>query len=179
MPLLTKLWLGFFDSEWKDTAVIFGEIVSRTTLSHLESLTLDGMRCTGQDLAVFLESKNRLQHVDLQNLDILGPVSFADILAVFESFDSLSHFHSNQVAQDGFRTLYRTYGNIEFASGGFRGELQFFDDFVLVGQSRYAAKIEQWEGVQRMLGELRQDLIVTSRTSHPYFSHEFYIWTDE
>jgi hypothetical protein len=55
---------------------MFREIGSRVVLPYLEDLTLDGLRCAGADLSLFLNNNNRLKQLDLRNLDITGSKSF-------------------------------------------------------------------------------------------------------
>jgi hypothetical protein len=81
---------------------MFREIGSRVVLPYLEDLTLDGLRCAGADLSLFLNNNNRLKQLDLRNLDITGSKSFTSILVELKSSSKLTEFHCHQVAQNGF-----------------------------------------------------------------------------
>jgi hypothetical protein len=153
-------------------------------LPYLEDLTVDGLRCTGADLSLFLNNHNRLKRLDLQNLDITGSKSFASILVELKSFNKLTAFRCHQVAQNGFRTSFPTLGKIEMSSYdyGFVPEITVgrheFKDFLWVDVYRYTAVAEEWEGVQRKLGRLSRDVIVTNRTHKPDFDFAMYHWVD-
>ena len=178
-PLLTQLSLSFFDKDWKDSEVIFNAVSTKVVLPNLDNLVLDAGRFAGVDLQLFLKKHNRLQSLELNNMDITGSVSFADILGELGSFDKLKRFNSRQIAQNGFRTAFRTLGKIEFESSRYRygkDELQFFKDFEWLNVFRYVSVAEEWEGVQRKIGDLRRDLIVTHRTHEPDFDIGGYIW---
>jgi hypothetical protein len=152
-------------------------------LPSLEDLTLDGLRCAGADLGLFLNNNNsRLKQLDLRNLDITGSKSFASILVELKSCSKLTKFHCRQVAQNGFRTSFQTLGKIEISSCDFRfrEEEPEFKNFLWVNVFSYSAVAEEWEGVHRKLGHLSRDVIVTNRTHKPDFGFDtsMYYWID-
>jgi hypothetical protein len=171
--------LSFFDKEWKDSAAIFAAVSTKVVLPNLINLVFDGIRLTGQDLQHFLKKHSRLQLLGLKNMDIMGPVSFADILGELENFDGLNHFDCSQIAQNGFRTAFRTLGKIEFESNQYRYELddlEFFKDFEWIHVSRYTAVAEEWEGVHRKLGDLSLDLVDTHLSHESDYQIGGYYW---
>lgn len=147
-------------------------------LPYLEDLTLDGLRCAGADLSLFLNNNNRLKQLVLRNLDITGSKSFASILVELKSFKKLTTFRCHQVAQNGFRTSFQTLGEIEISSYdfGFTQEEPEFKDFLWVNAFCYSAVAEEWEGVHRKLGHLSSDVIVTNRTHKPDFDFDFHTY---
>jgi hypothetical protein len=179
-PLLTHLSLCFCDEEWKDSAIVFGMIANRVVLPHLEDLALDGLRCSGMHLKLFLKKNNNgLKCLRLENLDILGPVTFVDLLGELQSFDRLTSFQCRQIAQNGFRTAFATLGMIEIYDSSISEEedgYQLDDESVFVNVFRYHAVAEQWEGVQGKLGDLKRDVIVTNRTYHCDSTFGGYHW---
>jgi hypothetical protein len=181
MPLLGKLNLGFMDKQWKDSIIIFGTIASKVVLPHLKDLTLDGLRCVGADLGLFFTNHNCLQNLTLRNLDITGATSFSDILSQLQQQQvKLINFECDQIAQNGLRTRFATFGYVTFDCEHhyrFKDDLEFFMDFTLVHISFYHAVAEQWEGVQRKLGQLSRDVIVTTRTYHADYPNLGYHWS--
>jgi hypothetical protein len=174
-PFLTQIWLSFVDSDWKDTEIIFYAVSTKVVLPNLVNLVFDGIRVFGSDLERFLKGHSHLQSLGLNNMDIKGPeVSFADILKELESFDKLKSFDCYQIAQDGFRIGFKTLCVVSFDATEWHDETGVVD-FVWLDIRRYMAKAEEWEGVQRKLGNLRRDLIVT-RFSHKSHSDSSYTW---
>lgn len=148
-------------------------------LPHLEDLTLDGLRCAGADLSLFLNNHNRLKKLELRNLDITGSKSFASILVELKSCNKLTTFRCHQVAQNGFRTSFQTLGEMGIKSydfGEFTQGRHEFKDFLWVDVFRYSAVAEEWEGVHRKLGHLSSDVIVTNRTHKSDFDFDMYYW---
>ena len=187
-PLLTRLWLGFLDKDWKDTSVLFSGIASKVMLLHLENLVLDGLRCEGEDLSLFLGNSKRLKRLELRNLDITGTKSFSSILDEVKDLDRLTTFQCWQVAQNGFRTAFPTLGEIEISPCYFRlteedldeEDIDGLKDFLMVNVFRYIAAAEEWEGVHQKLVDLSNDVVVTNRTHEPDldFGSNGYHWFD-
>ncbi|KAF2770387.1 hypothetical protein EJ03DRAFT_270493, partial [Teratosphaeria nubilosa] len=168
---LQHLHLGFRD-DWKDTPEIFKAVAKNVKPPKLESLHLDYIRCTGQDLKDFLQANSSLHRLDLNNIDITGPtVAFADILELLSTtMTSLKSFKCRQVSQNSLRLHFETLGNItndsniSFLS---RHGLDFFQDFTWVsGPSIYDGRAEEWEGVPQKLGLLKNDVVLGWRTYH-------------
>lgn len=155
------------------------------TLPHLEELVLDGLRCAGEDLSLFLSSTKYLKRLELRNLDITGSKSFASILNELKNLTRLTTFRCSQVAENGFRTAFQTLGDIEIGRSYFppltEGEenIDGLRDFLMVNVFRYIAAAEEWEGVHRKLGDLSNDVVVTNRTHEPVleFGHGYH-WFD-
>ena len=135
---------------------------------------------------MFLHKHNALQRLTLRNLDVTGAVSFAQVLAELEAHHAqLKHFQCRQMAQDSRRLVFTSHGDVdvhdspdEYQFGG--PEWTFLEDFVWVeGPFRYLATAEEWEGVQRKIGELKRDVLVTTRSYVPDYDIGGYYWIDD
>ena len=105
-PQLRRLHFGF-RGEWADTEAVFRPVAS-LHLEHLADLSLHHMRCLGGDLQTFLKRNDGLRVLSLRNLDLVGPVGYAEVLEVLRGHHCLVDFKSDQIAQDGFRTYFES-----------------------------------------------------------------------
>lgn len=149
---------------------------------------LFGIRCGGKDLGHFLSSHKNLQTLRLENLDVTGSQKFADVLKVVEEMhDCLKQFSCRQIAQDSFRTFFKTLGSIEMSEDWHfaypqddddkKEEADFFNSFVRVqGPFKYHGEAEELEGVQNKVGLLRQDLRISHLSYQPEFGNDSYWW---
>jgi hypothetical protein len=163
--------LSFLDKDWKDTKPIFIEVADTVILPHLKHLTINGLRCIGTDLQLFLHNHNSLQQLALENLDIERPGTFADVLEKTSGLQFLTSFRCRQIAQCGLRTAFRTLCYVEASD-----QRQNFDErainedttwpAILVSQYKYTGVAEEWEGVSGKLRDLSRDVYVTSKSRH-------------
>ncbi|KAK5677366.1 hypothetical protein LTS10_009936 [Elasticomyces elasticus] len=169
-PQLHKLNLAF-RNDWKDTEQVFACIADKVVFEHLEDLHLQGIRCAGVDLRRFLCAHSNLQMLRLQDLDITGSVSFADVLdALAESHGQLKRFTFSQVAQKSFRLYLEQLGEIgedemhrNYRADGTQDPEDFTNDYILVGHhAKYLGVAKEWEGVQGKISQLRMDLRVSN-----------------
>ncbi|KAK5683739.1 hypothetical protein LTR17_027241 [Elasticomyces elasticus] len=168
-PQLHKLNLAF-RNDWADTEQVFACIADKVVLDQLEDLHLQGIRCVGMDLQRFLCANSNLQLLRLQDFDITGSVSFADVLdAVAESHIHLKRFFFSQIAQKSFRLYLEQLGDIgehemhrNYRADGTQDPEDFTNDYIVVcHHAKYLGVAEDWEGVQGKIRELRTDLRVS------------------
>ena len=139
------------------------------------------MRCAGEDLCRFLQSSPGLTYLCLENLDVTGQVTYADILALLEeTHDRLTRFRSHQIAQHGFRTFFENLGYVEATTSMCSfpdDEEEFLEDCVEVkGPFKYIGEAEEWEGVQQKISHLRRDIGISTRDYYPEFDLASYMW---
>ncbi|KAK4893123.1 hypothetical protein LTR27_008463 [Elasticomyces elasticus] len=159
-----------FRNDWEDTEQVFACIADKVVFEHLQDLHLQGIRCAGVDLRRFLCAHSDLQMLRLQDLNITGSVSFADVLdALVETHGQLKRFTFSQVAQKSFRLYLEQLGEIgkdemhrNYRADGTQDPEDFTNDYILVGHhAKYLGVAEEWEGVQGKISELRMDLRVS------------------
>ncbi|KAK5742638.1 hypothetical protein LTR17_003169 [Elasticomyces elasticus] len=106
----------------------------------------------------------------LQDFDITGSLSFADVLdALAESHNHLRRFSFSQIAQKSFRLYLEQLGEIQehemhrnYRADGTQDPEDFTNDYIVVGHhAKYLGAAEDWEGVQGKIRELRMDLRVS------------------
>jgi hypothetical protein len=177
-PLLTTLWLSFLDRDWKDTERIFIEIADTVILSNLKNLTINGLRCIGQDMELFLQNHNSLEHLVFNNMDIEPPGTLADVLDKASCLKYLTKFRCSQIAQDGFRVKFKTLCHVEVSDEGWSSDRHGNDEHpVWVNQFKYIGVAEEWENVSSKLHDLSRDVVVTTREIHTDWE-EGYQWRD-
>ncbi|KAK3618702.1 hypothetical protein LTR56_024491 [Elasticomyces elasticus] len=168
-PQLHQLNLAF-RNDWEDTEQVFACIADKVVLHHLEDLHLQGIRCAGMDLRRFLCANSNLRLLRLQDFDITGSVSFADVLdALAESHNHLKRFSFSQIAQKSFRLYLEQLGDIgehemhrNYRADGTQDPEDFTNDYIVVcHHPKYLGVAEDWEGVQGKIRELRTDLRVS------------------
>ncbi len=161
---------------------IFSAIAARVRFSHLEVLTLDGIRCAGQDLHRFLLSHTGLQNLTIENFDVVGTTSYASILEMLsKTHDNLRYFTASQVAQNAYRLYLKTIADIEVSPYRYSfsdAPPDFFDDFLTVSMpSKYHWTAEEWEGVQQKLVLMADDMAVSTKNYHPEYELSHYTWS--
>ncbi|KAF7195845.1 hypothetical protein HII31_02862, partial [Pseudocercospora fuligena] len=187
---LRRLRLGF-RNHWEDTESVFEHIAKRVVLPHLESLTFDYLRCSGESLKTIIGTHTGLQTLDLDSMDITGNVPFSatlDLLA--EKHKSLTSFDCGQISQNSYRLYFRTLGKIEQQDSVFRnmgrfsddannGPDDFLNDLVVVDVFKYHGSAGEWEGVQDKIAKLRDDIRVSNKHYTPEYDFGGYQWTRE
>ena len=148
------------------------------TLPQLKALSLTGLRCSGQDLARFLQPLTDLQALNFENMDITGTISFADTLrSLLPAHNQLMKFRCNQIAQNTYRLFFKTLGCLEASDFHPREGEEFFGDFLDVsGPFKYQADAAEWEGVQEKIELLTADIVVSHLDYHSEFDFGPYIW---
>ena len=182
-PQLRRLKLGFRES-WKSTDRVFSAIAAKTRLIHLKDLRMDGIRCAGDDLHQFLHSHQALETLTLANFDTTGPTPFATTMGMLsKTHTCLQYFKASQMAQNVLRLYLRMLGDIESqpmrSSWGINAEVppDFFDDFERVHRPhKYEWTAEEWEGVQRKIGLMSEDVALSNLSYQS--EHDFgpYYW---
>jgi hypothetical protein len=176
-PLLTSLSLSFLDEHWTDTEIVFRGLIAEPSpiiLPHLKVLMIDGLRCKGGDLALFLRTHKSLEAVELNNLDLIGPHrddTFADILKELAQFEHLTNFSCKQIAQHGFRINFPTLCIVQCIEMGWPWDQRDFGveityPNVWVSKNQWQAVAEEWEGVSSKLVGLSRDVVVTALEFH-------------
>jgi len=165
------------------TSRLLGAVADQIELKQLKCLCLEGFECEGEALRQILRKHPLLERVDLVKLNITGSASFADVLdALANDCPRLARVRIRQISQRGFRTVFRSLGNVELQSvyNGPSDNLEFFEDFMLVaGPFRHHATIEAWENVSERLVELQHDIEVTNRKHELRVWYENMSWIDE
>lgn len=143
------------------------EIADIVVLPNLKNLTIDGLRCIGQDLELFLENHNSLEHLVFENMDIETPCAFADVLDKASCLKQLTKFRCSQIAQDGFRVKFSTLCYVEVSDHGWTSDWHGNDEHPLwVNQFKYTGVAEEWENVSSKLHDLSRDVVVTTQDLH-------------
>ena len=169
------------------TGPTFASISRKVLLPRLQTLRLNGVRCCGSDLGLFLTAHTDLRTLYLENMDLTGPEGFTDVLRVLESnHDHLTSFRCYQIAHRSFRTFFQTLGDIETKSVSYFDETwgnlsmieghDVFAEFCRIEMpSKYSGSTEESEGVQQKIGLLRQDLRPSVKLYIPDVEGE-YLW---
>lgn len=163
------------------TELVFKHIVKRVRAPFLRTLCLDYIRLRGEDLQLFLEEHDQLKQLELTNLDITGSIPYKDILTTLsKNHKELAQFDCKQIAQNARRLYFRMMGEIILNPASTRRynemESDFFDDFVYLMYSKYAASVEEWDNMQERLVELADDLRESHKSFEPEHSFGHYWW---
>lgn len=185
-PQLYELRLGFGDS-WDELAIIFEHIVKKAVFPHLVYFELDWLPCKAEHLLLFLNNHKKLQALIVKGLDIIGNLTFKEILEHLQLHHSaLQHFECNQIAQNSFRVYFDSRGVIAEEDHFFEGRGSFRDcfkdfkdtfywDFVgLTSPCKYHGVAEEWEGVRDKIGILIEDLRIDEREHAPAW--RYFTW---
>lgn len=102
--MLESLILRPLDSFIGEAGVkVLREMAEMVHLPRLKSLTLQGFHGNGSDLWAFLQNNSTLRTLELENVNILGDIKFADILRRIATELNLRSFSSRCIAQGGLR----------------------------------------------------------------------------
>ncbi|KAK5741723.1 hypothetical protein LTR17_003714 [Elasticomyces elasticus] len=153
-PQLRDLRLGFCQ-DWKVIANVFAPVADTVHLPSLLKLDLQHIRCGGFSLRNFLRRHDTIERLELGRLQITGETSYAQVLKC------------RQIAQDDVRLEFGFEGVVTWDErwaprDASSADEELLDSFVSITKpDKYCGMVEQWEGVRRRIGEVREDIVVT------------------
>lgn len=156
------------------TELVFTSIADTVRLTNLKDLSISGMRCRGNKLLKFLKLHPGLQKIKLQDLDITASTSLAATFRMIaKTHSNLRSFDANYNYQNSEALYLRTLGHIafdmdpttdefekEFAKQNFK-DRDSSDCFEHVDIHDELCVAEEWEGVQRKMALMSNDLMVS------------------
>lgn len=188
---LRAVGIAFRTLDWHETELVFEEVAKRTVLKHLEKVQLSMTRLTGKALRRFLSNHKALHSVTFDSLDVTGDITFGAVLTELEeNHDQLSFFACDQIAENGRRLYFNSLGYVEctdhtpLESLLLDREPSVLDDWATVtGPYRYRAGVHEWEGVQKRIGLLKEDLRRSRKSwepdRHPWGMGYYWTWQRE